>query len=156
MRSIASAVAVPVTIFLSVAVFGMACGRGPGDTPAPQQDVAPPQVAARCGGSGGFDVLGLTAVVSGTDNELLTASSRQFAHVKPGVEVKPEYDPSGTVVGVMLMANQSSGDFTCRCPDGCGGSCALVLDASDPTYIACEGDCTDGDVCCFGCGLFSN
>ncbi len=142
------------------AVLVLACGCSAEGTSrtelAPPPAPEPVKAVARCGAGGnGFNVAGLTAVVAGTDNEFISASARQFARIKPGVKVSTSKDKDGAPA-VAMMINNNSADFTCRCPTGCGGSCALELDANDPTYIACIGDCEDGDVCCSGCGLFKN
>ena len=141
------------TLLLILAAALLACGRPDAPTSAPP---AQPAAVARCGGTGGFQVGGLTAVTAGMDDQFLTATARQAVKVKPGVEVKPQLDAKGVPVAVTLRMAQQSADYTCRCPDGCGGSCSLVLDSTDPDFIECVGDCSDGDVCCFGCGLFKN
>jgi hypothetical protein len=144
---------VPCLLLAILLLFG--CSSREASAPPPAQE-PPAQAAARCGGSGGFDVSGLTAVLADAESPHYTAVARQAVKIKPGVEVKPKLDEKGATVVVTLALNNSSADLTCRCPDGCGGSCSLILDASDPDFVECVGDCRDGDVCCFGCGLYQN
>ena len=113
---------------------------------------------ARCGGMDSPS--GLQNVPAGADNEFFTARTRQSLKIKPGVDVRSRMDEKGNVVGLTMIARDSSTNISCACPAGCGSDpgqghgCVIVFtpNGGDAT---CSGDCVTEGCCCFGCGFMA-
>ena len=120
---------------------------------------------ARCGGMD--SPAGLQNVVAGADNQFFTARTRQSLKIKPGVDVRSKVDEKGNVVGLTMIARDSSTTIArdnsttinCACPAGCSvgpgqPGCVIVFTPNGPD-ATCSGDCVTEGGCCFGCGFMA-
>jgi hypothetical protein len=130
-----------------VAVLALGCHRHSGQGQG---------TLARCGGSpSGFE-----NVLAGADNEFFTARTRQSLKIKTGVDVRSKVDEKGNVVGLTMIARDSTTTINCSCPAGCGSDpgqghgCVVVYTPNGPD-ATCSGDCVTEGGCCFGCGFMA-
>jgi hypothetical protein len=72
------------------------------------------------------------------------------------VKVRVDKGEAARPPELTLVALDNSGQrLRCGCPDGCGGSCSLILSTDPADAPICDGDCATPNSCCSGCAFFT-